>query len=331
MMANTKSNKMINNLRPMYVKEILFDHTDENHFITVNEILELLESLYGITSTRKTLYEDIDLLLSVGLDIECIKGRMNKYHLLSRDFDIAEIRLLIDSVESLRSLPLCKSRELVKKLSRLGGPSADFLIQIGNAELYPRAENNQIYYIIDAICNAIAARKQIAFKYYEYLTSSNKVLKNNGKEYHVSPYRLVCCNEYYYLLAYSEKHEKITAFRVDRICGIPSQLKDDSVPEPDTLYVDKYIKDSVHMKSGDTEELTLDFDSSVIDAMIDRFGQDMGITFISKTKCRAKVSAPINNVFFAWIFWFEGKVRIKGPHDISDRYIRMVSREMARL
>ncbi len=330
-MANTKSNKMINNLRPMYVKEILFDHTDENHFITVNEILELLESVYGITSTRKTLYEDIDLLLSVGLDIECIKGRMNKYHLLSRDFDIAEIRLLIDSVESLRSLPLCKSRELVKKLSRLGGPSADFLIQTGNAELYPRAENNQIYYIIDSICNAIAARKQIAFKYYEYLTSSNKVLKNNGKEYHVSPYRLVCSNEYYYLLAYSEKHEKITAFRVDRICGIPTQLNDDSVPEPDTLYVDKYIKDSVHMKSGDTEELTLDFDSSVIDAMIDRFGQDMGITFISKSECRAKVSAPINNVFFAWIFGFEGKVRIKGPHDISDRYIRMVSREMARL
>ena len=330
-MANTKSNKMINNLRPMYVKEILFDHTDENHFITVNEILELLESVYGITSTRKTLYEDIDLLLSVGLDIECIKGRMNKYHLLSRDFDIAEIRLLIDSVESLRSLPLCKSRELVKKLSRLGGPSANFLIQTGNAELYPRAENNQIYYIIDSICNAIAARKQIAFKYYEYLTSSNKVLKNNGKEYHVSPYRLVCSNEYYYLLAYSEKHEKITAFRVDRICGIPTQLNDDSVPEPDTLYVDKYIKDSVHMKSGDTEELTLDFDSSVIDAMIDRFGQDMGITFISKSECRAKVSAPINNVFFAWIFGFEGKVRIKGPHDISDRYIRMVSREMARL
>ena len=330
-MANMKSNKMINNLRPMYVKEILFDHTDENHFITVNEILELLESVYGITSTRKTLYEDIDLLLSVGLDIECIKGRMNKYHLLSRDFDIAEIRLLIDSVESLRSLPLCKSRELVKKLSRLGGPSADFLIQSGNAELYPRAENNQIYYIIDSICNAIAARKQIAFKYYEYLTSSNKALKNNGKDYHVSPYRLVCSNEYYYLLAYSEKHEKITAFRVDRICGIPTQLNDDSVPEPDTLYVDKYIKDSVHMKSGDTEELTLDFDSSVIDAMIDRFGQDMGITFISKSECRAKVSAPINNVFFAWIFGFEGKVRIKGPHDISDRYIRMVSREMARL
>lgn len=330
-MANTKSNKMINNLRPMYVKEILFDHTDENHFITVNEILELLESVYGITSTRKTLYEDIDLLLSVGFDIECIKGRMNKYHLLSRDFDIAEIRLLIDSVESLRSLPLCKSRELVKKLSRLGGPSADFLIQTGNAELYPRAENNQIYYIIDSICNAIAARKQIAFKYYEYLTSSNKVLKNNGKDYHVSPYRLVCSNEYYYLLAYSEKHAKITAFRVDRICGIPTQLNDDIVSEPDTLYVDKYIKDSVHMKSGDAEELTLDFDSSVIDAMIDRFGQDMGITFISKSECRAKVSAPINNVFFAWIFGFEGKVRIKGPHDISDRYIRMVSREMARL
>ncbi len=330
-MANVKSNKMINNLRPMFVKEILLDHTDENHFITVNEILDFLDAEYCITSTRKTLYEDIDLLLSVGLDIECIKGRQNKYHMLSRDFDIAEIRLLIDSVESLRSLPLCKSRELVRKLSRLGGPSADFLVQTGNSELYPRAENTQIYYIIDSICNAIASRKQIAFKYYEYLTSSNKVLKNNGKEYQVSPYRLVCCNEYYYLLGYSEKHEKITAFRVDRICGIPSQSDTDSVPEPDTLYVDKYIKDSVHMKSGDSEEITLDFDSTVIDAMIDRFGQDMGITFISKTQCRAQVTTPINNVFFAWIFGFEGKVRIKGPKDINERYVRMVSKEMARL
>ena len=147
----------------------------------------------------------------------------------------------------------------------------------------------------------------------------------------MSPYRLVCCNDYYYMLGYSEKHKKITAFRVDRICGIPEELKKKCVKEPEDLYVDKFVKESFHMKTGDKAEIVLEFDSSVIDAMVDRFGQNLDITYISKTKCRAKVDIQVNNVFFSWVFGFEGKVNIKGPSEIQDQYVRMVSREMARL
>ena len=103
------------------------------------------------------------------------------------------------------------------------------------------------------------------------------------------------------------------------------------VPEPKDLYVETYIRESFHMKSGESDQITLEFDSSVIDAMVDRFGQDMDITFISKSRCSVNVNAQANNIFFAWIFGFEGKVRIKAPTDIQYQYVRMVSREMARL
>lgn len=323
----------LTNLRPMYVKEIIYANTDENHFISVNEILEILDKSYGISSSRKTIYDDIELLIMSGLDIECVKGKNNSnlYHVLSRDFEVAELRILMDSIESNRSIPISKSQLLIEKISRLAGPSADYLLQDTCIDDRPRTANPKVYYIIDTVYKAIVDRKQIAFKYYEYLSASKKVLKNKGEEYQVSPYRLVCCNDYYYMLGYSEKHKKITAFRVDRICGIPEELKKKCVKEPEYLYVDKFVKESFHMKTGDKAEIVLEFDSSVIDAMVDRFGQNLDITYISKTKCRAKVDIQVNNVFFSWVFGFEGKVNIKGPSEVEDQYVRMVSREMARL
>ena len=332
-MENVCNVKATNGLRTMFVKDILFDLTDETHLITVGEILEALESRYGIITSRKTIYDDIDMLVNSGFDIECVKGKNNRhmYHVLTREFDLAEIRILIDAVESLKSLPAAKSMQLIRKLCMFTGPSSEQLIKDIDVYSRPRTDNPKIYYIIDTVYKAINTRKKIAFKYYEYLTSANKPLKNNGKEYHLSPYRLVCSNDYYYLLGFSDKHQKITAFRVDLICGIPCELDEDFVMEPEDFSVNKYIKDAFHMKSGEASEVLLEFDSSVIDAMVDRFGQNLTFTYMNKSVCRAKVCVPVNNVFFAWIFGFDGKVRITGSKDIQDQYIRMVSREMARL
>ena len=332
-MENAWNTKWNNNLRPMYVKEILLEHTDETHFLSVSEIIEILESTYGIAATRRTIYDDIEMFIATGIDIECVNGKNNRhmYHILTRDYEIAELRVMMDALVSFRSLPPAKTSALIRKISRLAGPSYDYLIQNTDIDGRPRAENQQIFYIIDTVYKAIVSKKQIAFKYYEYLTASNKQLKNKGEEYQVSPYRLVCCNDYYYLLAYSEKHENIVAFRVDRICGIPKESSQDCIPEPEDFSVDKYVKDTFHMKTGDMTEVSLEFDRSVIDAMVDHFGQEMNIFFIDKTTCRAKVKVQVNNIFFAWIFGFEGKVRIRGPKELQEDYIRMVSKEMARL
>lgn len=330
-MAKTINEKYNNNLRALYVKDILYKHTDEDHFLTVSEILEMLKLNYGITSIRQTIYDDIEILVKSGYDIECIKGRQNKYHVLSREFDIAELRILIDAVESLQSIPSCQAKNLIKKLADLGGPSADFLMETVDVDARPRADNAKFNYIIDTIHHAIADKRQISFKYYEYLSSTKKALKNNGKKYEVSPYRLVCCNDYYYLLALSHDRMKVSAFRVDRISGIPTVLAKNCIPEPKDLYVNKYIRESFHMKSGEPAIITLQFDSDVMDAMVDRFGQEMDITFIGKDNCNAKVNIQVNNIFFAWIFGFEGKVQIKAPNKIRMDYVRMVSKEMARL
>ena len=322
--------KINNNLRPMYVKEIIFEHTDENHFITVGEIIDILESSYGVSACRQTIYDDIDMLIKAGFDIEDVNGKNNRhqYHVLSREFDVVELRVVMDAIGSLMFLPSSKSNSLIKKISRLAGPSADYLLKNTTVDDRPRTENSQIYYIIDTISTAITQKKQVLFKYYEHLTSSKK---GKGEQHQVSPYRLVCSSDYYYLIGYSEKHEKITAFRVDCITGIPSIVNRNIVAEPEDLYVEKYLRESSSEKNTDMSEVTLQFDSCYIDAMINRFGQSMDISYISKTCCSAKVHVQVNSAFFAWIFGFEGKVRISGSKEIKDQYIRMVSREMARL
>lgn len=330
-MENVSGIKTTNCLRMMYVKEIIFEHTDETHFITASEIIDMLKNGYGITTTRKTLYSDIDTLIESGFDIECVRGRQNKYHVLSREFELAELRLLIDTIQSMKSISNAKTNSLINKISRLAGPSADILLECTISGSCIKTDNNQVYYIIDKICDAIAKNKQIAFRYYECLSDNKKNLLNYGEEYHVSPYQLVCNTNYYYLIGYSSKHEKITTFRVDRISGIPSIINRQSIPAPQDLNTKKHSWDTIHLKGEEESEITLSFEKSVMNAMVDRFGQNMNITSIGQESCVAKVFVPINNIFFAWIFGFEGKVKILAPNNIKDRYILMVAKEMARL
>ena len=325
--------KYNNNLRPMYVKEIIFEYTDETHFISVGEILKILESSYGVTACRQTIYDDIDMLIKAGFDIEDVNGKNNRhqYHVLSREYDLIEVRIIMDAIGSLMFLPLSKSNSLIKKISRLAGPSADFLLKNTTINDRPRNENGQIYYIIYMIINAITQRRQILFKYYEHLTSSDKDIKKNAEKFQVSPYRLICSRDYYYLIGYSEQHEKITAFRVDCIYGVPTVMNRNIVEAPEDLYVDKCIRQSSAENDTEVSEVTLIFESSVMDSIINRFGQDMDISYISKTSCKAKVKVHVTDAFFAWIFGSAGKVRIDGSREVREQYIRMVAKEMARL
>ena len=319
-----------NSLRLMLVRDILHDKTDENHFITIGEIQNILNTNYGISAVRQTIYDDIDLLIDAGYDIACVNGRNNSnlYHLVSRDFEMAELRLLIDAVESIRSLPIAKSNSLKEKICKLAGPSADYLLQYTSKNDLIRTENPQIYYIIDTVNEAISSHHQITFKYCEHLSASKKPLKREGIEYRVSPYRLVCYINYYYLIAFSEKHMTTMAFRVDCICDIPEILKIIGVPESEGLRANKAINDISETNQGKQSKLLLEFDNSVADVMANRFGDDMKIVSIGDSYCRV---VDVDNTFFAWIFKSDGKISIVGPKDIRDRYILMVSKAMARL
>ena len=326
--------KNSSSLRTMYVKEIIFENTDENHFISVNEILKALETNYGITTSRKTIYDDIDMLISAGYDIECVKGKINNsnmYHVLSREFDVAELRIMIDAVKSLKSLSVSRRNALIKKVSRLAGPSADRISENITNDLSDISANSHIYYVIDTLCNAIIMKKQVFFRYCENISSEKKPIKGVGEEFQVSPYKLLCCNDFYYLFGYSEKLLKIAVFRIDWISSVPTVTDTSCIPEPKTLYMESYPGNLPEKKSDKETDIILEFDNSVMDIVIKRFGKEMDITYICNSICRVTVKIQICNEFFSWIFSLEGKVRIKKPRDITEQYIRMVSKEMARL
>ena len=196
-------------LRPMYIAKILYEQTDEDHYLTTPQIEDILRDKYGIDAYRKTTKSDIEALQQFGMDIEVIRASQNKYHMLTRTFSVPELKLLADAVESSKFITSRKTRSLISKIYRLTSVGqAELLRQnVSIAEDRIKPDNEQIYYIVDAINEAIHQNRQISFLYYEYNADKKKVLKNNGEPYVLSPYHLVWSGDYYYLIGYSERRD----------------------------------------------------------------------------------------------------------------------------
>ena len=202
------------NLRALYLAKILYEQTDEEHPLSTNQLIEALQKEFGISAHRVTIYEDMEQLRSFGVDIYTIKSTQNKYYLAERLFDLPELKLLIDAVESSKFITAKKSKELVGKITLLSSRNkADELRRTLYAEGRIKPENEKIYYIVDAIHAAINAGKQISFSYFQYNGRKQQKLKNSGAEYVCSPWMLVWNGDYYYLLGHTGKHG-VTPFRV---------------------------------------------------------------------------------------------------------------------
>ena len=205
-------------LRPICIAKILLERTDEDHVLTTNELIDILEREYHISAHRTTVGDDIQVLAQAGLDVDMIKSTQNKYRVLSRTFDLAEIKLLIDAVESSKFITEKKSESLIKKLQKQASiHSADALKRNLKACSRFKPDNEEVFYIADTVNEAINAGKKIAFQYYDYNAQKEKTLKNSGQEYIFSPYYPVWDGDCYYMVGYSEKHQNIGNFRMDRI------------------------------------------------------------------------------------------------------------------
>ena len=180
------------NLRALYLAKILYEQTDEDHPLSTNQLIEALQNEFGVSAHRVTIYEDMEQLRSFGLDIYTVKSTQNKYYLAERLFDLPELKLLIDAVESSKFITAKKSEELVGKIAQLSSRSkADELKRTLYAEGRIKPENEKIYYIVDAIHAAINAGKKISFSYFQYNGRKQQKLKNSGAEYVCSPWMLV--------------------------------------------------------------------------------------------------------------------------------------------
>jgi predicted DNA-binding transcriptional regulator YafY len=312
-------------LRPIYIAKILLERTDEDHVLTTNELIEILEQEYKISAHRTTIGDDIKALEQSGLDIETIKSTQNRYHILSRTFDIAELKVLIDAVESSKFITDKKSDELIKKLQgQASRHSVDILKR--NLKAYSRFKpnNEDIFYIADTINTAINNEKKITFQYYSYNIRKEKKLKNNGERYTFSPYYLIWDGDCYYIVGYSDKHKSIGNFRVDRIYKQPTILDKQIEPVPKEFDIDEYIKTSFRMYNNERKEVELVCDNSTMDAILDRFGIDIPTYANDLTSFRVIADIAVSHVFYSWVFGFGGKVKIKAPVEVKEGYAQML-------
>ena len=316
------------NLRALYLAKILFEQSDEDHPLSTNQLINALQKEFKISAHRVTIYEDMEQLRSFGLDIITVKSTQNKYYLGARLFDLPELKLLIDAVESSKFITAKKSKELVEKIGQLASRNkADELRRFLYAEGRIKPENEKIYYIVDAIHAAINAGKQIAFSYCQYNGRKQKKLRNNGKEYVCSPWMLVWSGDCYYLLGHTEAHG-LTPFRVDRIAMPPRIMEEDATPMPEDFDITRHINTTFGMFVGEPQRVELICKNSVMDYIIERFGEDVETESIDGKTFLARVDVSVSKPFFGWIFGFEGAVKIQGPAKVKREYEKMLLKAM---
>jgi len=312
-------------LRPLYLAKILYEQTDEEHFLTTAQLIQILEEQYGIRSHRQTIKTEIELLRQFGLEIEEVKSTQNRYNLFGRKFDAPELKLLIDAVESSKFITAGKSKELVEKLGSLASNHvAASLKRNVSCEGRIKPGNERIYFIIDAINEAINANKKISFQYFKYNVRKEKKLKRDGEAYVITPLHLVWNGDCYYMVGVYDYKQRLGSFRVDRIAKCPTILQEDGTPAPEDFNIYEYINTTFHMFNSQREEVELICDNDVMDSIIDRFGEDVTTYAYNMTAFRAVVNIAVSHVFYSWVFGFGGKVKIKGPDHVKEKYAEML-------
>lgn len=310
-------------IRAFALLDYLYHRTDEKHPASVQDILRYWE-LAGINASRKSVYSDIDLLITLGHDIVCIKSTQNRYFIGSRLFELPELKLLVDAVESSRFITPKKSKDLIGKLGQL--TSSEQASQL-NRHIYmdgtAKPENEAIYYSVDTIQTAVQAEKQVSFQYYEYLPTKEKVLKHGGYRYHFTPYALIWSRDYYYAVGWSEKHGKLTQFRVDRMTAV--ELTDSPARQTPDFDPAEYVRKVFGMYPDDLQTVELLCENALMRSIIDRFGEGVHTELVDDKHFRAIVEVAPSPPFFAWVFTFGGRIKITGPANVLQEM-----RDMAR-
>jgi len=295
----------------LLLRQYLYQQTDEQHPVSVTDILAFWQQ-HGIQAGRKSVYTDIELLQNAGMDIVCVKSSQNKYFVGQRLFELPELKLLVDAVESSRFITEKKSTALIKKLGHLTSTAQAEQL---NRRIYmggtPKPENESIYYNVDTIHNAVQKKQQITFQYFEYTPKKEKILKHDGYKYRFSPYAMIWNRDCYYAVGWSEKHGKIAQFRVDRMTAV-EPLEQTAVQ---TLDFDpaEYVRKVFGMYPDNLCTVELLCDNEVMRSVIDRFGENVRTETVDEQHFRATVEVAPSPPFFSWIFTFGGKIRIISP------------------
>ena len=320
-MADEK-NKDIVKRRIFVLLRLLYEQTDEDHQMTSDEIVEYLKE-QKVPANKKTLKGDIDLMTEAGLDIVTVSSKPNRYFWGSRHFEVPELKLLIDAVSSSRFITQKKSEQLVRKLSGLVSVNQKSELK---RHLYAtnrvKTSNEAIYYTVDTINQAITQKRRISFQYTEYDGEKNMVLRNDGEVYELSPYALFWNEDYYYVVGYSEKHENVSVFRVDRLHK-PEIAEAAAAPKPEGFNLDDYSKQIFEMYDGENVKVQIKCKNELMKYVIDRFGEDVKTRPLSDDEFTAEIEVALSPNFYAWVFRFGGNIKILAPEKAVDEITEM--------
>ena len=317
-------------LKILYLAKYLMEHTDEDHPVSVQQLISMLAQ-NDISAERKSIYSDLEELEQFGLDICCtLEKNTNYYFIGSRTFQLAELEMLIDSVQASKFITEKKTRELIGKLQTL---ASSHQAQALKRQVYVKnrikSMNETVFINIDALHAAISQDKQIEFLYFEYDLQKKKAYRKNGKTYCVSPYALIWDNENYYMLAYDESAGIIKHYRVDKMTKITTtdraRIGSDTFAQLD---MSEYTKRAFSMFGGKEEHVTIRFANHLVGVVLDRFGKDVILARTDADHFSITTPVIVSPQFFGFLFSLGDEAEILQPERVRgemQKQLRAVS------
>lgn len=303
--------------------KILLEQTDEEHSLTVPQMITELANV-GISAERKSIYDDLEYLQLFGIDICSTKTKTTNYFVASRDFELPELKLLVDSVQSSKFITHKKSLELISKIEKLTSRHNAKKLQrqvfVTNRVKTP---NERIYYNVDKIHEAIAENKQITFKYFGLDVNKKKVYGKDGEMYKESPVSLTWDDENYYLITYKEKYDSYVHYRVDKMENI--EITEDSrVLSEKPFDLSIYSKSMFQMYSGEETDVSIQFENELVGVVYDRFGVDVPIIKTDEKHFICNVKVAVSPHFLSWIISFGNKAKILSPDYVQEQLYELI-------
>ena len=312
-------------LKLLYIVKYLMQRSDEEHPVSTAAIIEEL-ARNDISAERKSIYDDIEALRHFGLDIIQLKGKNGGYYIGERDFELPELKLLVDSIQSSKFITEDKTYKLIKKIE---GLASEYDGQLLQRQVYVtnrvKSMNESIYYAVDVVSDAIVQNRKIRYKYFEYTVEKEHRYRHDGAFYEVSPFALIWDDENYYMLAWDSSAGKMKHYRVDKMEKVSlTDSEREGTEEFKKVDMSAYTKTVFGMFGGEEQKVKLRFANHLVGAVLDRFGRNTMIIKDGEKHFTFSVNVVVSQQFLAWVFGFGTEAEIVAPDEVREEMKKQV-------
>ena len=307
-------------IRLVKILEILRQETDEDHPMGTQTLIKKLADM-GIECDRRTLYRDIQVLNEYGYEVLHTRGISNEYYVVDRSFDVPELRILMDAVQAASFITPKKTEVLVDKIADLAGSHRAELLKKNIMRFnITKHTNEAIYYNVNEIESAIMEGKKVSFFYFDYNAHGERVFRKDKKRYVINPYVTIFSNDNYYLVGYSDKYKNVAHYRIDRMEAVEVETEDIMpVLAIEGFDITEHKKQVFGMFVGEEERVSIQIDNSLIDAVMDKFGENVSLMDRGDGTAQLEISVQISPAFLAWCCAFGDKLKVVFPSSLVEQ------------